>query len=304
MLSRIRIDVDDEEGADVVGDVAAAERQRDHPRILSSEAATAAAKAARAPSRSSASRPASVLPPGEATALRTSAGWRTPQQLGGPRGRLDRPAPGPARGRGRRRRRRRRSPRPPAPGRRARSPSPRSPRRSPRRRSRPRARAARASPAPPAPASPATQRTPLRTSTADVRHHPQDSGARETPPAAARAATAARIETTSCAAPSSGATSLELRRLDREHDEVGARGDLLVGDAPRPRAPRPAPRPAGAGVGEQHRSNSPAQPRAIAAAMLPDPTKPTIMRQEPSRASEGGRECRPTSPAASVDAGV
>ena len=89
MLAKIRIDVDDEERADVVGDVVAGERQRDHPRILSSEARPPPRRRARAPSRSSASRPASVLPPGEATALRTSAGWRRAQQLRRAGGGLD-----------------------------------------------------------------------------------------------------------------------------------------------------------------------------------------------------------------------
>src|SRR4029077_14531625 len=63
--------------ADVRGYVTAGERKEDHPRILSNEALTAASNASLAPSRSSASSPASVLPPGEATALLTSAGWRT-----------------------------------------------------------------------------------------------------------------------------------------------------------------------------------------------------------------------------------
>ena len=78
MLSEDQDDVDDEERVDVVGDVApGSAASAITPRILSSEARTAASKASRAPSRSSASSPASVLPPGEATARRTSAGWRS-----------------------------------------------------------------------------------------------------------------------------------------------------------------------------------------------------------------------------------
>ena len=82
-------DVDEEERRDVVGDVLAGDREQDHPRILSSEARTAASKASRAPSRSSASSPASVLPPGEVTATRTSAGRRMRISAAGACGGLD-----------------------------------------------------------------------------------------------------------------------------------------------------------------------------------------------------------------------
>ena len=82
-------DVDEEQGVDVVGDVAAGQGERDHPRILSSEARTAASNASRAafaverlqPRLGAAAgrgdRPAHVgrMPPAE--------------QLGGPGGRLD-----------------------------------------------------------------------------------------------------------------------------------------------------------------------------------------------------------------------
>src|SRR5262249_25936616 len=69
-------DVDEEERGDVIGHVTPRDRKRHHPRILSSEARTAAANASLTPSRSSASNPASVLPPGEVTETRTSAGRR------------------------------------------------------------------------------------------------------------------------------------------------------------------------------------------------------------------------------------
>src|SRR6476659_7229860 len=68
--------IDEEHGSDIVGDVAAPDRCTDHGRIRSIDACTACSKAFVAPPRSSASRPASVLPPGEATAARREAGWR------------------------------------------------------------------------------------------------------------------------------------------------------------------------------------------------------------------------------------
>ncbi len=76
-------EVDDEQGLDVVGDVVAPDRRADHRRIRSIDACTACSNAFVAPPRSSASRPASVLPPGEATAARREAGWRVSKQLRG-----------------------------------------------------------------------------------------------------------------------------------------------------------------------------------------------------------------------------
>ena len=207
--------------------------------------------------------PASVLPPGEATASRTSAGMADPQQLGGARRSSRRPARGPAPGRGRRRRRRRRAPRRRAPGRRARSPSPRSRRRTPRRAS---------STTWPSSAehlphlgrrpSPATQSTPAPDLDADVRHHPQHVGARERRPSA-----------------------LQRRRPEQRDDRLRrrpapARPRRAAPASPRGRRGRPARPvsafddglaaellgelrgPAGAGVGEQHRRSTSPGPAA------------------------------------------
>ena len=67
--------VDEQQRGDVVGDVAAGEREREHqPRIRFSEARTAALNASAAPRSASAPSPASVLPPGDATVRRTSIG--------------------------------------------------------------------------------------------------------------------------------------------------------------------------------------------------------------------------------------
>ena len=189
-------DVDDEERADVVGDVAAAERQRGSSAASSpATPRTAASKASRAPSRSSASSPASVLPPGEATALRTSAGWRAAQQLGGPGRRLHHQLPGQlgveavvGAGVGDRLDRQRQVGRRAAHhrGRRVEvlvgdlDHVPEQVQLRPHLGRRP---------------SPATQSTPLRTSTADVRHHPQHFGPGEGRRSRATG-TAARIETT------------------------------------------------------------------------------------------------------------
>ena len=72
-------EVDEDQRLDVVGDVAAGERQggqagRHLPRIRSSEAVTAARKPSATPASASASSPASVLPPREATDWRTVIG--------------------------------------------------------------------------------------------------------------------------------------------------------------------------------------------------------------------------------------
>ena len=294
MWTKIRIDVDDEQGADVVGDVAAAERQRPASVIRASSPArpsTAAAKASRAPSRSSASSPASVLPPGEATALRTSAGAVAAQQLGGPGRRLHHQLPRQLRvepvrsaGIGDRLDRQRQV------GRRA---------------AHHRGRRVEVLvgqldhvperlqllPQPPALGGPATQRTPLRTSTPTfgITRSTSAPGKRGRDRLQRRGRRAPRRPPS--APCSSGATSLQLRRLHRQHHQVGPLGDLarwrrpLPPSSPASACARPEPR-----VGEQHPANSPAQPRAIAAAMLPEPTKPTIIGGAyPAR---GRRLCR------------
>src|SRR5690606_1850333 len=70
-------DVDQEQRRDVIGDVAASDREHGAHRNRSSEAATAASIAASNPPRSSAFRPASVAPPGGATAAPIASGSRT-----------------------------------------------------------------------------------------------------------------------------------------------------------------------------------------------------------------------------------
>ncbi len=66
--------VDEDQRADVVSDVVAGKATRRHPRIRAIEARTAARNASAAPASASASRPASVLPPRDATAPRTEIG--------------------------------------------------------------------------------------------------------------------------------------------------------------------------------------------------------------------------------------
>ena len=96
----------------------------------------------------------------------------------------------------------------------------------------------------------------------------------ETPGQTRSSDVAASSESSAGAAPpSSAATASSARRLDREDDQdVAALGELGIrADAPRRRPRRPAPRPGPSRVGEQHRlepARPAAQPRAIAAAML------------------------------------
>ncbi len=137
-------------------------------------------------------------------------------------------------------------------------------------------------------ASPATQSTPFRTSTPTL-------GITRSTSASGNACsnrssgTAARIDTTLRAAPSSGATPSSATGFTATTTKSArsAISSLLAASPPSsPASCRARPEP----LSEKSiPSHLPAQPRAIAAAMLPDPTKPMIMAGRLSPRAPGQR---------------